>query len=96
MTAIAALQCIERGLLNLDEPVGSILHEYKDPEILTGFEEGTGKPIYEKAKEPLTLRRLLTHSSGLGYTQMDPMLTQLAKYKNEPPSEGGPTFVSPS
>ncbi|KAF3407121.1 Acyltransferase LovD [Talaromyces pinophilus] len=65
MTAIASMQCVERGLLNLDDDVSGILPEWKYPQILVGFEEDSGKPILKDAKNKLTLRMLLTHQTGL-------------------------------
>jgi CubicO group peptidase (beta-lactamase class C family) len=44
--------------------------------LLKGFEEGTGKPIIEKAKNRITLKRLLTYSTGLSYVPLDPRLQQ--------------------
>ena len=56
LTTIAALQCVERGMLELDSDISTILVEYKDIDILVGFEETTGRPILEKAKNYITLR----------------------------------------
>jgi CubicO group peptidase (beta-lactamase class C family) len=50
MTAISMMQCIEKGLLDLDADVSIILPEWKDARLLKGFEEGTGKPIIKKAR----------------------------------------------
>ena len=58
MTAVAVLQCVERGQLKLDEDVTSILHEYKDIDIITGFDD-SGKPILKKASNKITLRQVL-------------------------------------
>jgi len=55
MTSIAVMQCVEKGLLNLDDDVSHILHEFKDIEILTGF-DGDGNPRLVKAKKKVTLR----------------------------------------
>ncbi|TVY33128.1 Acyltransferase [Lachnellula subtilissima] len=55
LTAISALQCVERGQLNLDEDVTRWLPELKDLEILTGFDD-KGKPIMVKAVNKITLR----------------------------------------
>jgi CubicO group peptidase (beta-lactamase class C family) len=57
-TTVAALQCVERGLITLDEDVARVLPEWKDPDILVGFKEADGvtKPVFKKAKEKLTLR----------------------------------------
>jgi hypothetical protein len=51
------MQCVERGLVNLDDDVSVHLPEWKDPMILTGFDENDGKkPILVKSKTPITLR----------------------------------------
>lgn len=84
MTAIASMQCVERGLLNLDDDVSSILPEWKNPQIFVGFEDDSGKPILKDAKNKLTLRMLLTHQTGLGYGFSQPELTRYCKYANIP------------
>lgn len=59
MTTIAVMQCVERGLLKLDEDVTGILHELKGIKILTGFEagkDGEDVPVLVESKEVMTLR----------------------------------------
>ena len=56
MTAVAALQCVERGQFTLDEDVTRILPELKGREILKGFEEDSNKPILVPNTKPITLR----------------------------------------
>ena len=54
MTSIAALQCVERGQIVLDDDVSAVLTELKDIQILTGLnDEG---PIFKKAETKITLR----------------------------------------
>jgi CubicO group peptidase (beta-lactamase class C family) len=79
MTAISVLQCVEKGLLDLDADVSTILPEWKEAALLKGSEEGTGKPIIGTAKNKITLKRLLTHSTGIGYIWFDPRLQKWAK-----------------
>lgn len=55
MTTIAALQCVERGQIALDDEVASILPELKDVDIITGFSD-SGELICEKAKTAITLK----------------------------------------
>ncbi|CRG83773.1 hypothetical protein PISL3812_01129 [Talaromyces islandicus] len=88
VTAIAAMQCVEKGLLNLDDDVSSILTEFKNPDILVGFEDDTGQPIYKKTTGFITLRMLLTHQSGLGYSFIQPELAQYSKYAKLDPEFG--------
>lgn len=45
MTAIAVLQSVERGVLDLDEDVARILPELKDVEIISRAEGGGGVRI---------------------------------------------------
>ena len=66
ITATAAMQLVEQGRLELDAPVGSVLPELADPDVLEGF-AADGTPRLRKAKGPVTLRQLLTHTSGLSY-----------------------------
>jgi CubicO group peptidase (beta-lactamase class C family) len=56
MTSIAALQCVERGQIGLNDDVSDILAELREAQILTGFDEGTEKPILKNACETSTLR----------------------------------------
>ena len=43
-------------MLTLDNDVTDVLPELKGIEILTGFDEETGKPITKKATRRITLR----------------------------------------
>jgi len=56
MTAIAVLQCVERGQFTLDEDATRMMPELKGREILKGFEEDSGKPILTPNTTPITLR----------------------------------------
>ena len=66
ITSVAAMQLVERGLLSLDAPIGEILPELANPMVVDGFDE-SGVAILRPAKRPITLRNLLTHTSGFGY-----------------------------
>lgn len=85
VTAVSALQCIERGLFSLDDPadVSRLLPEWNNPEILAGWKDG--KTDLQPAKEQITLRRLLTHTSGVGYDFLDPRLLQWRQSRGEGP-----------
>ncbi|ELR04502.1 hypothetical protein VC83_09453 [Pseudogymnoascus destructans] len=90
MTTIAAMQCVERGEIQLDDDVSTVLTELKDIQILTGFNEETNEPILTPAKNKITLRHLLTHTAGLGYYGMNPLLARLFKTL-APPRAGDAT-----
>ena len=56
MTSIAAMQCVERGLVALETDVAEILPELATQGILTGFDQASGEPIIQKRQKTMTLR----------------------------------------
>jgi methyl acetate hydrolase len=67
VTSVAAMQCVERGVLALDAPISKLLPYLSEPLILGGY-DADGKPLYRRVTTAITLRHLLTHTSGLAYT----------------------------
>jgi CubicO group peptidase (beta-lactamase class C family) len=66
VTSVAALKLVEAGVLDLDAPVGERAPGLASPQVLEGF-DADGTPRLRPAREPITLRRLLAHTSGLAY-----------------------------
>ena len=66
VTCVAAMQQVERGNIDLDEPIGRIVPELADPHVLDGLDT-SGAPILRPARRPITLRLLLSHTSGFAY-----------------------------
>jgi len=66
ITAAAAMQQVEQGRLSLDAPIGSVLPQLADAQVLEGF-AADGTPRLRPARAAITLRHLLTHSSGFVY-----------------------------
>jgi CubicO group peptidase (beta-lactamase class C family) len=78
LTSVAALQLVERGKLKLDEPAGNIDPTLASAQVLTGF-DAKGVPQLRPAQKPLTLRNLLTHTSGFSYPLWDPNVGRYRK-----------------
>jgi hypothetical protein len=57
------MQCVERDLITLDEDVGSILPEFEDAQLLSGW-TNSGEPIFVET-EKITLR-YAEHVTKLG------------------------------
>jgi methyl acetate hydrolase len=66
-TTTAAMQLIEQGRMHLDQPAAEILPQLAAPKVLEGF-DAAGQPILRSAKRPITVRHLLTHTSGYSYS----------------------------
>jgi methyl acetate hydrolase len=83
VTATACMQLIERGKLHLDQPMGTLLPELASPKVLEGF-DASGAPILRPAKRAVTLRHLLTHTSGYTYSIWSENLTRYQKVTGIP------------
>jgi methyl acetate hydrolase len=66
ITCACAMQQIERGKLSLDAPIRSVLPELAEPKVLEGF-DADGNPRTRPARGDITLRHLMTHTSGFAY-----------------------------
>lgn len=66
VTSVAAMQLVEQGKLKLEVPASTYLPELGNLQVLHGF-DAAGKPILKPAMKPVTLRTLLTHTSGFAY-----------------------------
>src|ERR1051326_7272474 len=70
ITAAAAMQLVEQGKLSLDAPIASVLPELANVQVLEGFSPD-GTPKLRQARAAITLRHLLTHSSGFVYARSE-------------------------
>ncbi|KAI0485502.1 Simvastatin synthase [Xylaria cf. heliscus] len=80
LTSIMVLQCVEKGLANLDEGLDKLLPEIAGLKVLTGFDDA-GNPIEREPKSPVLLKHMLSQSSGLCYTLTFPLLHRYRKWQ---------------
>jgi methyl acetate hydrolase len=65
ITAAAAMQFVERGLMELDTPAAEIVPELARARVLVGF-DAAGMPQLRAPRRAMTLKHLLTHTAGFG------------------------------
>jgi len=80
MTSVAVALLADDGKLSFDDPVEKYLPEFRD--LWVAGEQTAQQRVLVKAVRPITLRDLLTHTSGLGeYRVTDPHWTLAAMIK---------------
>ncbi|MBV8575910.1 MAG: beta-lactamase family protein [Acetobacteraceae bacterium] len=83
VTAVAAMQLVEQGKLALDQPAGDVVDGLRAPMVLEGFDED-GSARLRPARRPVTLRHLLTHTSGFSYDTWNLVLRRYAEQTGVP------------
>ncbi|QBF32036.1 serine hydrolase [Thalassococcus sp. S3] len=72
ITGVALMILYEEGHFHLNDPVSKFIPEFADMQVYAGVDDD-GNMITEPAKNTMTMRHLVTHTSGLGYgTMMGP------------------------
>ena len=70
VTATAVMMLWEEGAFKLDDPISKFIPEFKDPKLLKTYTDPDNYTT-EPAKPEITIRHLITHTSGLGYGAID-------------------------
>lgn len=67
ITSLALMQLVEQGKLTIEDPVEKFLPEMAGLKVFESFDPATGAYKLRPASRPVTVRHVLTHTSGLGY-----------------------------
>ncbi len=91
MTATAFMMLVDEGKVHLDDPVEKYLPEFKGQQVQV--DQGSGKPPQlVPANHPMTIREILSHTSGLrfrsaqqpGALDLLPLKEQVRSFAAEP------------
>lgn len=86
ITSLAVMLLFEEGKFFLDDPVSKFIPEFKNPTVLKTFNPKDSSYTTEPAKGEITIRHLLTHSSGLDYPAIGSENFKAVYAKNRIPS----------
>jgi CubicO group peptidase (beta-lactamase class C family) len=68
ITSLAVMMLFEEGKFLLDEPVSKYIPQFASPKVLKTFNAKDSTFTTEPAKGEVTIRQLLTHTSGIDYS----------------------------
>ena len=77
VTSVAVMMLVQEGDIGLDDPVSQYLPAFEDLKVIENFNAADKSYTTRPAKTPMTVRHLLTHTSGLGYAFSNPTLAAL-------------------
>lgn len=87
VTSVGIMMLYEQGKLRLDDPVGNYLPAYKGREVMATFNETDATYTTRPAKGEMTIRHLLTHTSGLSYPFTSPTVLAIQTKTGKDPKE---------
>jgi CubicO group peptidase (beta-lactamase class C family) len=94
ITSVAAMQLVEQQKIRLDDPVSKYLKPFDTVSVLSSFDGASGAYTLKPVGKPVTVRQLLTHTSGLGYPFTSVNVRDF-KPKNGDTFEVGPLMFEP-
>ncbi|HZK97130.1 MAG TPA: serine hydrolase domain-containing protein [Prolixibacteraceae bacterium] len=71
ITSTAVMMLWEEGKFRLDDPISKFIPEFKNPQVLNTFQYSDTSYTTTPASGEITIRQLLSHTSGLGYGVID-------------------------
>lgn len=90
VTACAVLMLFEQGLIKWDDPIEAYIPELGSRQVLKPG--ATNIDDVEPAKTPISIRHLMTHTSGLSYGMFDPGTTMFNAYNKAAVMHPGKTL----
>lgn len=86
LTSIGLMMLFEEGKFLLDDPISNYMPAFKSPRVLDKFNEKDSSFTTVPAKREITIRQLLTHTSGISYPGIGSKEAVALYAKNKIPS----------
>jgi methyl acetate hydrolase len=88
VTSVALMQLVEQGRLGVDDSADKYLPELSKLPVFQSFDPATGDYRLRSSTRPITVRHLLTHTSGLGYPFTSAILRDFKPRADESYADG--------
>ena len=79
VTSVGVMMLVDEGRVGLDDDVAKYLPQCQNPRVISKVDLAAGTYETRPATRPITIRQLLTHTSGIGYSWSDPGLALVQK-----------------
>lgn len=86
LTSIGLMMLFEEGKFLLDDPISKYIPAFKNPRVLDKFNEKDSSYTTVPARREITIRQLLTHTSGISYPSIGTKEAVAIYAKNKIPS----------
>jgi len=81
--SVAAMMLYEEGKFLLTDPVSKFIPEFKNPVVLDKYNTADTSYTTVPAKREITMRDVLSHTSGIGYAQIGSATANAIYFKNK-------------
>ncbi|MEX0287670.1 MAG: serine hydrolase domain-containing protein [Flavobacteriaceae bacterium] len=71
ITSTAVMMLWEEGKFRLDDPISKFIPEFQEAQILDTFNEADSSYTTKPSDKEITIRHLISHTSGIGYGVID-------------------------
>jgi CubicO group peptidase (beta-lactamase class C family) len=82
VVSVAAMMLYEEGKFLLDDPLSKFIPAFKDATVIDTYNAADTSYTTVPAKQQITIRHLLAHTSGIGYAQIGSAQANAIYYKN--------------
>lgn len=72
VTSVAIMQLVEQGKVNLDAPIYEYIPAFENQVVLDEFDPADSSFTTVPVEKPVTVRNLMTHTSGIVYGSFNP------------------------
>jgi methyl acetate hydrolase len=94
VTSLAVMQLVEQGRISLDDPAEKYLPQLANLKVFDTFDAKTGAYTLRPVKTAPTVRHMLTHTAGLGYSFTSPIVRDFKPRSGETYA-AGPLLFEP-